>query len=74
MPCLCLVPSTLPLAHPSTPTPAPPALKVCTVQLLPEEKQQPGFWTFGYYQSFFDVDTSQVRPGKLVGWGAATIH
>ncbi|XP_032989717.1 protein YIPF2 isoform X2 [Rhinolophus ferrumequinum] len=28
--------------------------------LLQEEKQQPGFWTFDYYQSFFDVDTSQV--------------
>uniref|UniRef100_A0A8D1UMV8 Protein YIPF n=1 Tax=Sus scrofa TaxID=9823 RepID=A0A8D1UMV8_PIG len=28
--------------------------------LLQEEKQQPGFWTFGYYQTFFDVDTSQV--------------
>ncbi|XP_049732858.1 protein YIPF2 isoform X2 [Elephas maximus indicus] len=28
--------------------------------LLQGEKQQPGFWTFGYYQSFFDVDTSQV--------------
>ncbi|XP_012585192.1 PREDICTED: protein YIPF2 isoform X3 [Condylura cristata] len=28
--------------------------------LLQEEQQQPGFWTFGYYQSFFDVDTSQV--------------
>lgn len=27
---------------------------------LLQEKQQPGFWTFGYYQSFFDVDTSQV--------------
>lgn len=40
------------------------------MQLLQEEKQQPGFWTFGYYQSFFDVDTSQVRPGKLVGWGS----
>ncbi|XP_060037739.1 protein YIPF2 isoform X2 [Erinaceus europaeus] len=24
------------------------------------ERQQPGFWTFEYYQSFFDVDTSQV--------------
>lgn len=34
------------------------------MQLLQEEKQQPGFWTFGYYQSFFDVDTSQVRPGS----------
>lgn len=28
--------------------------------LLQEEKPQPGLWTFGYYQSFFDVDTSQV--------------
>ncbi|XP_036137807.1 protein YIPF2 isoform X1 [Molossus molossus] len=28
--------------------------------LLQEEKQQPGFWTFSYYQSFFDVDTLQV--------------
>ncbi|XP_047387088.1 protein YIPF2 isoform X2 [Sciurus carolinensis] len=28
--------------------------------LLQEEKPQPGFWTFSYYQSFFDVDTSQV--------------
>ncbi|XP_053514273.1 protein YIPF2 isoform X3 [Artibeus jamaicensis] len=28
--------------------------------LLQEEKQQPGFWTFDYYQSFFDVDTAQV--------------
>uniref|UniRef100_A0A8C9KNE9 Protein YIPF2 n=1 Tax=Panthera tigris altaica TaxID=74533 RepID=A0A8C9KNE9_PANTA len=27
---------------------------------LLQEKQQPGFWTFGYYQSFFDVDTCQV--------------
>ncbi|CAO2635855.1 Protein YIPF2 [Lemmus lemmus] len=28
--------------------------------LLQEEKPQPRFWTFDYYQSFFDVDTSQV--------------
>uniref|UniRef100_A0A8C6QSC8 Protein YIPF n=1 Tax=Nannospalax galili TaxID=1026970 RepID=A0A8C6QSC8_NANGA len=28
--------------------------------LLQEEKPQPGFWTFDYYQSFFDVDTAQV--------------
>lgn len=28
--------------------------------LLREEKPQPRFWTFDYYQSFFDVDTSQV--------------
>ncbi|PNI51499.1 YIPF2 isoform 7 [Pan troglodytes] len=25
-----------------------------------QQRQQPGFWTFSYYQSFFDVDTSQV--------------
>uniref|UniRef100_F7I1K5 Yip1 domain family member 2 n=1 Tax=Callithrix jacchus TaxID=9483 RepID=F7I1K5_CALJA len=28
--------------------------------LLQKQQQQPGFWTFNYYQSFFDVDTSQV--------------
>lgn len=28
--------------------------------LLQEEKPEPRFWTFDYYQSFFDVDTSQV--------------
>ncbi|XP_013360627.1 PREDICTED: protein YIPF2 isoform X4 [Chinchilla lanigera] len=28
--------------------------------LLQEEKPQPGFWTFSYYQRFFDVDTAQV--------------
>ena len=67
-------PSYPPSGAPLHPHPAPSALKVCTVQLLQEEKQQPGFWTFGYYQSFFDVDTSQVRPRKLVGWGPATIH
>lgn len=38
--------------------------------LLQEEQQQPGFWTFDYYQSFFDVDTSQVRPGNLGGMDA----
>ncbi|XP_037361709.1 protein YIPF2 isoform X1 [Talpa occidentalis] len=31
-----------------------------TALLQEEQQQQPGFWTFGYYQSFFDVDTSQV--------------
>lgn len=56
-----------PLSQPPT-LATPQALKAFTVQLLQEEKQQPGFWTFSYYQSFFDVDTSQVRPGKLVGW------
>lgn len=49
------------------------------MQLLQEEQPQPGFWTFSYYQSFFDVDTSQVRSGKLLGgachaWGSATLH
>ncbi|XP_036611707.1 protein YIPF2 isoform X5 [Trichosurus vulpecula] len=29
-------------------------------QLLGGEKQPPNFWTFGYHQSFFDVDTHQV--------------
>lgn len=28
--------------------------------LLQDEKPQPRFWMFDYYQSFFDVDTSQV--------------
>nr|XP_011726600.1 protein YIPF2 isoform X3 [Macaca nemestrina] len=28
--------------------------------LQEKQQQQPGFWTFSYYQSFFDVDTSQV--------------
>ncbi|KAM4856609.1 protein YIPF2 isoform X2 [Urocitellus parryii] len=39
--------------------------------LLQEEKPQPGFWTFSYYQSFFDVDTSQVLDrikGSLLPW------
>ncbi|XP_003797994.1 protein YIPF2 [Otolemur garnettii] len=46
--------------------------------LQEKQKQQPGFWTFGYYQSFFDVDTSQVldrikgtllpRPGHNFVW------
>lgn len=31
-----------------------------TALLQEERQQQHGFWTFGYYQSFFDVDTSQV--------------
>lgn len=30
------------------------------ISLLQDEKPQPRFWTFDYYQSFFDVDTSQV--------------
>ncbi|XP_063084765.1 protein YIPF2 isoform X1 [Cavia porcellus] len=42
--------------------------------LLQPERPPPGFWTFSYYQRFFDVDTSQVscspaRVGGLRGWG-----
>ncbi|XP_066888869.1 protein YIPF2 isoform X4 [Kogia breviceps] len=41
--------------------------------LLQEEKQQPGFWTFSYYQSFFDVDTSQSpRRASILGPGLAS--
>nr|XP_033779872.1 protein YIPF2 [Geotrypetes seraphini]XP_033779873.1 protein YIPF2 [Geotrypetes seraphini] len=29
-------------------------------ELLGKKQQQPGFWTFEYYQTFFDVDTKQV--------------
>lgn len=31
------------------------------LQLLRGEKQTSGFWTFEYYQSFFNVDTMQVQ-------------
>ncbi|XP_052044856.1 protein YIPF2 isoform X2 [Apodemus sylvaticus] len=34
--------------------------------LLQEEKPQPRLWTFAYYQSFFDVDTSQVL-NRIIG-------
>ena len=30
-------------------------------QLLAGQRKQPPFWTFEYYQTFFDVDTYQVR-------------
>ncbi|XP_046567040.1 protein YIPF1-like [Haliotis rubra] len=43
-------------------------------ELLKDEKKPPSFWTFEYYQQFFDVDTHQVmyrvlgsmtpRPGR----------
>ncbi|XP_071118044.1 protein YIPF1-like [Haliotis cracherodii] len=43
-------------------------------ELLKDEKKPPSFWTFDYYQQFFDVDTHQVlyrvlgsmtpRPGR----------
>ncbi|XP_005994230.1 protein YIPF2 isoform X2 [Latimeria chalumnae] len=29
-------------------------------ELLSSEKKKPSFWTFEYYQTFFDVDTKQV--------------
>ncbi|XP_012291709.1 protein YIPF2 [Aotus nancymaae] len=34
--------------------------KAALLQEKQHQQQQPGFWTFSYYQSFFDVDTSQV--------------
>uniref|UniRef100_A0A2K6UBE7 Protein YIPF n=1 Tax=Saimiri boliviensis boliviensis TaxID=39432 RepID=A0A2K6UBE7_SAIBB len=34
--------------------------KASLLQEKQQQQQQPGFWTFSYYQSFFDVDTSQV--------------
>lgn len=38
---------------------------------LLQEKPEAGFWTFDFYQSFFDVDTSQVLDrikGSLMPW------
>lgn len=35
-------------------------------QLLGGQKATGGFWTFEYYQSFFNVDTVQVRDRRLV--------
>lgn len=35
-------------------------------QLLGGQKAAGGFWTFEYYQSFFNVDTVQVRDRRLV--------
>lgn len=32
-----------------------------TVQLLAGQKKSAPFWTFDYYQTFFDVDTYQVN-------------
>lgn len=29
-------------------------------ELLSSNKKSPSFWTFEYYQTFFDVDTDQV--------------
>lgn len=43
---------------------------VCSLfpQLLGGEKQTGGFWTFEYYQSFFNVDTLQVRCFLTAGF------
>lgn len=38
---------------------------VCS-QLLGGQKTTGGFWTFEYYQSFFNVDTVQVRHRRVV--------
>lgn len=32
-----------------------------TIQLLAGQKKSAPFWTFEYYQTFFDVDTYQVN-------------
>lgn len=32
-----------------------------TIQLLAGQKKSAPFWTFDYYQTFFDVDTYQVN-------------
>ncbi|XP_006898911.1 PREDICTED: protein YIPF2 [Elephantulus edwardii] len=45
--------------------------KAALLQEGEQQPQQPGFWTFSYYQSFFDVDTSQVLDrikGSLLPW------
>ena len=34
------------------------------LKLLAGQKKQPSFWTFEYYQKFFDVDTKQVLLSK----------
>jgi len=34
-------------------------------ELLSEDKKAPSFWSFEYYQSFFDVDTKQVLGRML---------
>ena len=36
------------------------------MQLLSGKKKTPPFWSFEYYQQFFDVDTSQVGR-RLLG-------
>ncbi|KAL7849330.1 hypothetical protein SRHO_G00209530 [Serrasalmus rhombeus] len=42
-----------------------------TDKLLSGQKKNAPFWTFEYYQTFFDVDTSQVKDriiGSVVPW------
>lgn len=40
------------------------------IQLLAGQKKSAPFWTFDYYQTFFDVDTYQVNSPfqRTVGW------
>lgn len=42
-------------------------------QLLGGQKATGGFWTFEYYQSFFNVDTMQVRDTRPLHTAVATI-
>ncbi|XP_030631394.1 protein YIPF1 [Chanos chanos] len=42
-----------------------------TTQLLSGQKKSAPFWTFAYYQTFFDIDTYQVKDrilGSMLPW------
>lgn len=39
----------------------PPRFSPLPPQLLGDQRRPRSFWTFEYYQAFFDVDTQQVR-------------
>ncbi|XP_016134674.1 protein YIPF1-like [Sinocyclocheilus grahami] len=47
---------------------------VDTMQLLGGEKQTGGFWTFEYYQSFFNVDTIHYVWVKITQIGFGMVH
>ncbi|RMB93797.1 hypothetical protein DUI87_29789 [Hirundo rustica rustica] len=55
-------PEPLSGASVTVPVPEPPedGDDADTAELLPGQRQPRGFWTFEYYQTFFDVDTRQV--------------
>ncbi|XP_068034976.1 protein YIPF2 [Anomalospiza imberbis] len=55
-------PEPLPGGSVTVPVPEPPedGDDTDTAQLLAGQRQPRGFWTFEYYQAFFDVDTRQV--------------